>query len=84
MILGNCMKPDSLVPSLVMFKQLRLQGSMVYSLREFEIVAEVLDAGHVEARTMITDTVSLAELPSAFEALRRPTYQCKTLVDPWS
>jgi 2-desacetyl-2-hydroxyethyl bacteriochlorophyllide A dehydrogenase len=84
MILGNCMMPDSLVPSLVMFKQLRLQGSMVYSRREFEIVAEVLDAGHVEARTMITDTVPLAELPSAFEALRRPTYQCKTLVDPWS
>jgi threonine dehydrogenase-like Zn-dependent dehydrogenase len=84
MILGNCMKPDSLVPSLVMFKQLRLQGSMVYSRREFEIVAEILDAGHVEARTMITDTVPLAELPNAFEALRRPTYQCKTLVDPWS
>jgi 2-desacetyl-2-hydroxyethyl bacteriochlorophyllide A dehydrogenase len=84
MILGNCMMPDSLVPSLVMFKQLRLQGSMVYSRREFEIVADVLDAGHVEARTMITDTVSLAQLPDAFEALRRPTYQCKTLVDPWS
>jgi 2-desacetyl-2-hydroxyethyl bacteriochlorophyllide A dehydrogenase len=84
MILGNCMMPDSLVPSLVMFKQLRLQGSMVYTRREFEIVADVLDAGHVEARTMITDTVSLAQLPDAFEALRRPTYQCKTLVDPWS
>jgi 2-desacetyl-2-hydroxyethyl bacteriochlorophyllide A dehydrogenase len=84
MILGNCMKPDSLVPSLVMFKQLRLQGSMVYSRREFEIVADVFDAGHVEARTMITDTVPLAALPDAFEALRRPTYQCKTLVDPWA
>lgn len=84
MILGNCMMPDSLVPSLVMFKQLRLQGSMVYSRRDFEIVAEALDAGHVEARTMITDTVSLAELPVAFEALRHPSYQCKTLVDPWA
>ncbi len=83
-MLGNCMKLDPWVPSLVVFKQLRLQGSMVYSRREFEIVAEVLDAGHVEARTMITDTVPLAELPGAFEALRSPTYQCKTLVDPWS
>jgi hypothetical protein len=33
---------------------------------------------------MITDTIPLAELPRAFEALRSPTYQCKTLVDPWS
>jgi threonine dehydrogenase-like Zn-dependent dehydrogenase len=82
-VLGNCMLPESLIPSLLTFKQLRLQGSMVYSRREFEIVADVMDAGHVEPRTMVTDTVSLAELPSAFESLRKPTYQCKTLVDPW-
>jgi (R,R)-butanediol dehydrogenase / meso-butanediol dehydrogenase / diacetyl reductase len=62
----------------------RLQGSMVYSRREFEITAEALDAGAVEPRSMITDTVPLAALPAAFEALRHPTYQCKTLVEPWA
>lgn len=82
-ILGMCMRPDTVVPSSIMFKQLRIQGSMIYSRREFEIVADALDAGHLEARTMITDTVALNELPDAFEALRQPTYQCKTLVDPW-
>lgn len=82
-VLGNCMLPESLIPSLLVFKQVRLQGSMVYSRREFEVVADVMDAGHVEPRTMVTDTVSLAELPSAFESMRKPTYQCKTLVDPW-
>jgi len=83
-LLGNCMLPDSLVPSLILFKQVRLQGSMVYSRREFEITAEALEAGAVEPRSMITDTVPLAALPAAFEALRRPTYQCKTLVEPWA
>jgi 2-desacetyl-2-hydroxyethyl bacteriochlorophyllide A dehydrogenase len=83
-VLGNCMLPEPLVPSLLIFKELRLQGSMVYSRREFEIVADIMDAGHVEARAMVTDTVSLAELPGAFESLRKPTYQCKTLVDPWA
>jgi threonine dehydrogenase-like Zn-dependent dehydrogenase len=83
-LLGNCMLPDTLVPSLILFKQVRLQGSMVYSRREFEITAEALDAGAVEPRSMITDTVPLAALPAAFEALRRPTYQCKTLVEPWA
>jgi len=83
-ILGNCMSPDTFVPSLAMFKQLRIQGSMVYSLEEFQTVADVLDAGHVEPRAMITDTVGYAELPEAFEALRRPTQQCKLMVDPWN
>jgi threonine dehydrogenase-like Zn-dependent dehydrogenase len=83
-LLGNCMLPDTLVPSLILFKQVRLQGSMVYSRREFEITADALDAGAIEPRSMITDTVPLAALPAAFEALRRPTYQCKTLVEPWA
>jgi 2-desacetyl-2-hydroxyethyl bacteriochlorophyllide A dehydrogenase len=82
-VLGNCMLPESLVPSLLVFKQVRLQGSMVYSRRECEIAADVMDAGHFAPRTMVTDTVSLAELPSAFEALRKPSAQCKMLVDPW-
>jgi 2-desacetyl-2-hydroxyethyl bacteriochlorophyllide A dehydrogenase len=82
-VLGNCMLPEPFIPSLLVFKQVRLQGSMVYSRREFEIVADVMDAGHLEPRTMVTDTVSLAELPSAFESLRKPGVQCKMLVDPW-
>jgi threonine dehydrogenase-like Zn-dependent dehydrogenase len=84
LVLGNCMLPDTVVPALLLFKQLRVQGSMVYSRREFEIVADALDAGAVEPRSMITDTVALEALPAAFEALRRPTYQCKTMVEPWA
>ncbi len=83
-ILGNCMLPDTFYPAQAMFKQVCIQGSMVYSLREFETVAEVLDAGHIEPRMMITDTVSYAALPEAFEALRQPTRQCKVMIDPWA
>jgi (R,R)-butanediol dehydrogenase/meso-butanediol dehydrogenase/diacetyl reductase len=83
-ILGNCMLPDTFYPAQAMFKQVRIQGSMVYSLREFETVAAVLDDGHVEPRSMVTGTVSYAELPQAFEALRRPGTQCKLMLDPWA
>ncbi|MGO9512701.1 MAG: alcohol dehydrogenase catalytic domain-containing protein [Steroidobacteraceae bacterium] len=82
-ILGNCMLPDTVYPSLAMFKQLRIQGSMVYSLREFQAVADVLDAGHLEPRAMVTDTVSYAQLPQVFESLRHPLNQCKVMIDPW-
>jgi threonine dehydrogenase-like Zn-dependent dehydrogenase len=44
----------------------------------------VLDAGAIEPRSMITDRVSLAGLPAAFEALRQRTHQCKVMVDPWA
>jgi len=30
---------------------------------------------------MITDVVTLDELPSAFEALRHPTHQCKVMLE---
>jgi threonine dehydrogenase-like Zn-dependent dehydrogenase len=48
------------------------------------IFARVLDSGAVQARAMITDQVSLDELPSAFEALRQRTHQCKVMVVPFA
>ena len=82
MLLGNCMVPDTIVPALAMTKQVRIQGSMVYSVGEFETVADVLDAGRVDPRAMVTDTIGYAELPETFEALRHPTTQCKVLLKP--
>jgi threonine dehydrogenase-like Zn-dependent dehydrogenase len=81
-LLGNCMVPDTIVPALAMMKQVRIQGSMVYSVGEFETVADVLNAGRVDPRVMVTDTIGYAELPETFEALRRPTTQCKVLLNP--
>jgi 2-desacetyl-2-hydroxyethyl bacteriochlorophyllide A dehydrogenase len=81
-LLGNCMVPDTIFPAQAMFKQVRIQGSMVYSLKEFETVADVLDSGRVDPRAMVTDTIGYAALPETFEALRKPTTQCKVLIDP--
>jgi (R,R)-butanediol dehydrogenase/meso-butanediol dehydrogenase/diacetyl reductase len=81
-LLGNCMVPDTIVPAQAMFKQVRIQGSMVYSLAEFEEVADVLAAGRVDPSAMVTETIGYAALPETFEALRRPSFQCKVLIDP--
>jgi (R,R)-butanediol dehydrogenase/meso-butanediol dehydrogenase/diacetyl reductase len=82
-VLGLCTVQDSFVPFAAIAKEARIQASAFYKLRDFEIAADVLDAGSVEPRSMITDRVSLAELPQAFEALRHRTHQCKVLVNPW-
>jgi threonine dehydrogenase-like Zn-dependent dehydrogenase len=81
--LGWCTVPDSFVPALYLMKQIRLQFSMTYSVGEFQHTIDTLDAGAVEPGTMVSSTVSLDELPAAFESLRGPSEECKVLVDPW-
>jgi (R,R)-butanediol dehydrogenase/meso-butanediol dehydrogenase/diacetyl reductase len=54
----------------------------VYTRAENEFVLEMMAAGRIEPSPMITHRVSLAELPAAFESLRRPTDQCKVLLVP--
>jgi 2-desacetyl-2-hydroxyethyl bacteriochlorophyllide A dehydrogenase len=82
-VLGFCSVPDSFVPAIAVWKEVKLQFSMTYSIAEFEHVARVLDAGTVEPRAMITDTVALGAFPPVFEALRKRSHQCKVMVDPW-
>jgi (R,R)-butanediol dehydrogenase/meso-butanediol dehydrogenase/diacetyl reductase len=82
-VLGFCSVPDSFVPAIAVWKEVTMRFSMTYSLAEFEHVARVLDAGDVECRAMVTDTVSLPALPACFESLRQRTNQCKVLVSPW-
>jgi (R,R)-butanediol dehydrogenase / meso-butanediol dehydrogenase / diacetyl reductase len=83
-VLGLCTAVDSFVPFLAVVKEVRIQPAALYRMRDFEIAAEVMDRGDVTPRAMVTDTVSLAQLPAAFEALRRRSRQCKVLIDPWA
>lgn len=83
-ILGLCFVPDSFVPFSAVGKEVRLQSSAFYGIRDFEYAIDVLDSGAVEPHAMITDTVRLDDLPPAFEALRRRSSQCKVMIDSWS
>ncbi len=83
-VLGLCTVTDTYNPFQTMLKEVRIHPSMLYDLREFEAAADVLNAGVATPRSMVTETVSLQELPAAFEALRHRTTQCKTLIDAWA
>jgi len=83
MVLGFCSRPDSFIPAIAVWKEVKLLFGMTYSLGEFEHVARVLDRGAVEARAMVTDQIGLGALPDTLEAMRHRTHQCKVLVDPW-
>lgn len=83
-ILGVCIQPDTFMPLTGLAKEADIRFSVVYDVAEFQTCIDAMDAGHVSPRAMVTDTVSLADAPAAFEALRQRTHQCKVMVDPWA
>ncbi|MFV8817034.1 alcohol dehydrogenase catalytic domain-containing protein [Haliea sp. E17] len=83
MVLGMCFHAETLVPATAALKEVTVKFAVGTLLSEFRVVADTLAAGHLEPLAMVTDTISLAELPETFEALRSPGHQCKVLVDPW-
>jgi threonine dehydrogenase-like Zn-dependent dehydrogenase len=56
----------------------------LYTLEEYQIALESLAKGHVEPRAIITEVVSLDRLPAVFESLRKPSQQCKVMMNPWA
>ncbi|HEY1963163.1 MAG TPA: zinc-binding dehydrogenase, partial [Rhizomicrobium sp.] len=81
-MLGLCTAPDSFVPFRAVSKEVRFVTSAFFNLREYQAALDAMDGGHAPPRAMITDTVALAAMPDAFEALRRRTTQCKVMVKP--
>lgn len=82
-VLGVCMQPDMIVPLAGLAKESDIRFSVVYDVDEFRTCVDALDAGDVSPRAMVTDTVSLADAPDMFEALRHRSHQCKVMVSPW-
>jgi (R,R)-butanediol dehydrogenase/meso-butanediol dehydrogenase/diacetyl reductase len=76
---GVCEQPDSIMPMFGLFKELRIQFAIAYTRDDFETCLAMLAEGRIDVSPMVTDVVSLDELPEAFEALRTPSHQCKVL-----
>lgn len=81
-VVGVCMVEDAWVPMSAIFKETNIQYVLGYGRPDWRLVLGMLDSGRIDPRPMITDIVSLDELPSAFEALRKPTTQIKVMVRP--
>ena len=60
----------------------RLITSAFFTRQEYEAALDALNAGAAEPRLLVTDTISLADTPARFEALRTRTHDCKVLIAP--
>ena len=78
--LGFCTSPDPVIPGLAAFRQVRISFPLAYSPGEFRHVADMMLAGKIDPKAMITSTIALDDLPETFEALRGPNDQTKVHV----
>jgi (R,R)-butanediol dehydrogenase/meso-butanediol dehydrogenase/diacetyl reductase len=83
-VLGACMHPDSFVPVWALLKEVTVRFALTYGMEDYDLTIRTLASGAVEPRAMVTDTISLDELPTTLEQLRNPGSDCKVMVDPWT
>lgn len=81
-VAGVVFHEDVFAPIVAMGKEVTIRFSQAYTESDFAAVIDALAKGAVEPRPLHTSTVSLDDLPEAFEALRKPTDQCKVLIKP--
>jgi (R,R)-butanediol dehydrogenase/meso-butanediol dehydrogenase/diacetyl reductase len=81
-VVGVCMEPDTIQPFVAVTKELTLLFVVAYERRDFELAVAMLDQRRIASDEMITDVVGLDDFSQAFEALKRPTHQCKVLLEP--
>jgi len=81
-MLGLCTAEDSFIPFRAVSKEARLITSAFFTMGEYQVSLDALDGGKAPPHAMITETVALSAMPTAFEALRKRTSQCKVMVKP--
>jgi (R,R)-butanediol dehydrogenase/meso-butanediol dehydrogenase/diacetyl reductase len=82
LLLGLCTRPDTFNSFAMLSKEIRLITSAFFKRQEYETALDVLDAGVVEPRMLVTDTIALDDVPTVFEGLKQRTHQCKVLIAP--
>lgn len=81
-VAGVVFQEDVIAPIVALGKEVTIRFSQAYTERDFEAVINTIAKGAINPRPIHTSTVSLDELPAAFEALRTPSTQCKVLIKP--
>jgi (R,R)-butanediol dehydrogenase / meso-butanediol dehydrogenase / diacetyl reductase len=80
-VIGYCMVPDEISPYECVNKSLTLDFSAGYTRADFETTIEALASGAIKAEPMITDVVSLDEVPAMFERLHQPNGPAKVMIE---
>jgi len=81
--MGFCMTPEQFLSAGAGMREATMRFPTLYTLDDYRTTLDVLNAGNLEPRALVTEVVGFDVLPERFEALRKPSHQCKVLIDPW-
>ena len=80
--MGMCQQGEPIIAARCTFKEVRLLFPIGYSLDEFVETANAFDSGHVRPELMVSDVISLDDVPATIESLRSGRKCLKVHVDP--
>ena len=81
-VAGVVFQEDVIAPIVALGKEVTIRFSQAYTEQDFAAVIDAIARRDIAPKPMHSSTVTLDELPAAFEALRKPTTQCKVLIKP--
>ena len=82
LVVGVCMQPDTIHPMVGIGKELSLQFVLGYEPHEFAGCLTAIAEGAVDLAPWITGTVTVDDVPHAFDELGNPERHAKILVVP--
>jgi threonine dehydrogenase-like Zn-dependent dehydrogenase len=81
-VAGVCVGQDQFTPAMAINKEIDLRFVLGYSPLEFRDTLHMLAEGKVDPRPLITGTVGLDGVATAFDTLAHPDGHAKILIDP--
>lgn len=81
-VVGVMMGEDNFTPMHAFGKEIVFKFTQCYSPTDYEVVLDLLDKKRIDPSPMVTDIIDLNSVPEKFEALRKPSTQCKILISP--
>jgi threonine dehydrogenase-like Zn-dependent dehydrogenase len=83
-VVGYCVSEDRFKPGMAISKEIDLRFVFGYTPLEFRDTLRHISEGKIDVRPLITGTVGLGGVETAFEALSDPERHAKILIDPRS
>ncbi|WP_378734557.1 zinc-binding dehydrogenase [Nocardia brasiliensis] len=83
-VVGVCMEADRIHPAMAINKEIELRFVLGYDPGEFRDTLHMLADGKVDPTPLITGTVGLDGIETAFATLADPAHHAKILIDPTS
>ncbi len=80
-VVGVCMEPDQIQPVKCITKEISLNFVLGYDPSDFAETITALANGTIKPQPMVTDVITVDEVPKMFEALKKPGSRAKVMVE---